>query len=236
MNIIITGASKGLGAETALHMAEKGNHTLVLISRDIKRLEALKDRIAAINPSTKCILLPADLLNDEDIKLVCDWISSEFSVIDILINNAGLLINKSFADLDKGDSHAMMKLNFMVPSLLIRAFIPLLKNSANAHVLNIGSMGGFQGSAKYPGLSVYSAAKGALAILTECLAVEYAASTIKFNCLALGSADTEMLRMAFPEYKAPLSARQMASYISDFALQGHTFFNGKILPVTLANP
>ena len=97
-------------------------------------------------------------------------------------------------------------------------------------------MGGFQGSAKYSGLSYYSASKAALACLTECLANEFTGFGISVNCLALGSVQTEMLNEAFPGYKAPVDAKQMAEYISGFALTGHKFFNGKILPVAIGNP
>jgi NAD(P)-dependent dehydrogenase (short-subunit alcohol dehydrogenase family) len=108
--------------------------------------------------------------------------------------------------------------------------------SSGSHIVNISSMGGFQGSAKYKGLSYYSASKAALACLTECLATEFTEFGISVNCLALGAVQTEMLDEAFPGYKAPVDAKQMAEFISGFALTGHKFFNGKILPVALGNP
>jgi NAD(P)-dependent dehydrogenase (short-subunit alcohol dehydrogenase family) len=97
-------------------------------------------------------------------------------------------------------------------------------------------MGGFQGSAKYKGLSYYSASKAALACLTECLANEFTEYGICINCLALGAVQTEMFDEAFPGYKAPVDAKQMAEFIAGFALTGHKFFNGKILPVAINNP
>jgi NAD(P)-dependent dehydrogenase (short-subunit alcohol dehydrogenase family) len=97
-------------------------------------------------------------------------------------------------------------------------------------------MGGFQGSAKYKGLSYYSASKAAIACLTECLAKEFSEYGIRVNCLALGAVQTEMLDEAFPGYKAPVNAKQMAEFVSGFALNGHKFFNGKILPVAIGNP
>ena len=106
----------------------------------------------------------------------------------------------------------------------------------NAHIVNIGSMGGFQGSAKFKGLSLYSSSKGALAILSECLAEELKERKIFVNCLALGSAQTEMLSEAFPGYHAPLTAREMAGFVVDFATRGHRWFNGKVLPVAVSTP
>ena len=128
----------------------------------------------------------------------------------------------------------MMEVNFFATATIIRTLLPLMKTGA--HIINISSMGGFQGSAKYRGLSLYSASKAALAILTECLAEELKEVGVKVNCLALGSVQTEMLEEAFPGYKAPVSAVDMAEFIKEFALNGSRFFNGKILPVAVMNP
>jgi NAD(P)-dependent dehydrogenase (short-subunit alcohol dehydrogenase family) len=117
---------------------------------------------------------------------------------------------------------------------MIKALLPLM--NINSHIVNIGSMGGFQGSAKFNGLAAYSASKAALHILTECLAQELVEDKISVNCLALGSAQTEMLEKAFPGYQSPVAAFEMGKYIADFALTGHRFFNGKILPVAMVTP
>ncbi|HTX88115.1 MAG TPA: SDR family oxidoreductase, partial [Bacteroidales bacterium] len=96
--------------------------------------------------------------------------------------------------------------------------------------------GGVQGSKKFSGLSAYSASKGALAVLTEVLAEELAEREIRVNCLALGSAQTEMFEKAFPGLKAQLSAHQMAQFIADFAVNTGKYFNGKIIPVSVSVP
>ena len=103
-------------------------------------------------------------------------------------------------------------------------------------MVNISSIGGIQGSLKFPGLSAYSSAKGALGILTECLAAELADKHISFNCLALGSVQTEMFKRAFPDYTAQLLPHEISSFIADFALNGNKYFNGKILPVSVSTP
>jgi NAD(P)-dependent dehydrogenase (short-subunit alcohol dehydrogenase family) len=97
-------------------------------------------------------------------------------------------------------------------------------------------MGGIQGSVKFPGLSAYSSSKGAIITLTELLAEEYKETGPSFNVLALGSVQTEMLEEAFPGFKAPLSATEMAQYIMDFSLTGNKFYNGKILQVSSTTP
>jgi NAD(P)-dependent dehydrogenase (short-subunit alcohol dehydrogenase family) len=75
-----------------------------------------------------------------------------------------------------------------------------------------------------------------LACLTECLAEELKEKNIAVNCLSLGATQTEMLNEAFPGYKAPLSAKDMASYIANFSLHAHNFMNGKIIPVSISTP
>ena len=105
-----------------------------------------------------------------------------------------------------------------------------------SHIVNISSVGGVQGSVKFPGLSVYSSSKGAISILTECLAEEFKENSIRFNALALGAVQTEMLREAFPDYEANISSKEMANYIYRFATQDGKFFNGKILTVSSSNP
>ncbi|MFU8845146.1 MAG: SDR family oxidoreductase, partial [Bacteroidales bacterium] len=117
---------------------------------------------------------------------------------------------------------------------LSRFLLPFF--SSGSHIINVSSMGGYQGSVKFPGLSLYSAAKGAIAILTECLAEEFKSRKINVNCLAIGAVQTEMLQEAFPGYQAPLKPVEMAEFMFDFAMQGHRFFNGKILPVSVSTP
>ena len=156
------------------------------------------------------------------------------SRLDIVINNAGHLVNAPFTELSNLDIAAMIEVNFTGPAKLLKALMPLM--NANAHVVNISSMGGFQGSSKYKGLSYYSASKAALACLSECLSAEFIEDEISVNCLALGSVQTEMLEKAFPGLKAPVQAKEMARYIADFALTGHKIFNGKVIPVAVNNP
>jgi NAD(P)-dependent dehydrogenase (short-subunit alcohol dehydrogenase family) len=161
-------------------------------------------------------------------------VQSRFDQIDVLINNAGSLISRNFTESEENDIRTMMEINFFAPSSLIRILLPLLRSGS--HIVNISSMGGFQGSEKFKGLSYYSASKAALACLSECLALEFREAGISVNCLALGSVSTEMLEEAFPGYKAPVSAADMGEFIASFALNGHKYINGKILPIALRTP
>lgn len=234
MNIIITGASSGVGFEAVLELTLTNQHQVIALARSEDKLTRLLEIAKGLNPD--CTLYPVafDIVHDDyaDLK---QFIAARFNgKIDVLINNAGMLINKPFAQLDETDFVEMLQSNYLGHVRIIQAMLPLM--ASGGHIVNIGSMGGYQGSAKFAGLSAYSASKAALHVLTECLAQELTGQNIKVNCLALGSAQTEMLEKAFPGYESPVMAFEMGKYIADFALTGHKFFNGKILPVALSTP
>jgi NAD(P)-dependent dehydrogenase (short-subunit alcohol dehydrogenase family) len=234
MNIIITGASSGVGFEAALELILSGKHKVIALARSHEKLEKLLEIAHGLNPDAEIYALAFDIVHDDYTDLQ-QFISSNFDGrVDILINNAGVLINKSFMQLQEMDFVEMLQSNFIGHVRMIQGIVHLMPQGS--HILNIGSMGGFQGSTKFPGLSAYSASKAALHNLTECLAMELAGQEIKVNCLALGSAQTEMLEKAFPGYESPVMAFEMGKYIADFSLTGHRFFNGKILPVAASTP
>lgn len=233
MKIIITGASSGIGFEAVLELIINSEHEIIALARSEDKLRRLYDIAMGLNPD--CRLFPAkfDIVHDDYNSLI-SFVKDRIGSVDILINNAGLLQNKPFEDTTQLDFAEMLQSNLLGHVKMIQHMLPLLNE--NAHVVNIGSMGGFNGSAKFPGLAAYSASKAALHTLTECLAVEYASKKISFNCLALGSAQTEMLERAFPGYQSPVMAFEMGKYIADFALTGQKFFNGKVIPVAVTTP
>jgi len=233
MNIVLTGASSGIGFEAALEFTLKTENKVVCIARSADKLRKLLEIARGINPD--CTLLPVefDIVNDDYAALV-PFLSQRLGTVDILINNAGALINKPFLDTTADDLNEMFLSNVTGHFNMIKNLLPLMPGGS--HIVNIGSMGGFQGSVKFPGLVAYSSSKAALHTLTECLAFELAETGVKINCLALGSAQTEMLEAAFPGYQSPVMAFEMGKYVADFALTGHKFFNGKIIPVAVTTP
>ncbi len=165
-----------------------------------------------------------------------DRVAAHLDPVDIVIHNAGILINKPFNELTLEEWRQQFEVNLFSAVKINRALLPLLRRSEAAHVVHIGSIGGVQGSSKFPGLSGYSASKAALANLTECLAEEWKAEGIHVNCLALGGVNTEMLRQAFPQFVANMDPETMADFIYDFSVNRRAFFNGKILAVSASTP
>jgi len=222
--IIITGTSRGIGFELALQFANAGHHVLA-ISR--KTPQALIE-----NKNIMC--LSVDLSTEDDLYQVTDFLDTNWKNIDAIIHNAGALLNKPFATITQADFEAIYKVNVFGVANLTRVVLPHLQKGS--HVVTISSMGGVQGSLKFPGLAAYSSSKGAVITLSELLAEEYKEQGIAFNVLALGAVQTEMLEEALPGYQAPLSAAEMANYIFDFTLNGNKYYNGKVLQVTTSNP
>ena len=231
MNIVINGGTSGIGKEIAIFLSGNKENNILVTGRNKTALEELREGAGNRNILTHQI----DLEEFEKYaRSFQKFVASHLGHVNVLINNAVLLIVNDFMRSSTEEARKMMETNFFGPAALIRALHHLMQKGS--HIVNISSMGGYQGSTKYRGLSYYSASKAAIACLTECLAVEFQESGINVNCLALGAVQTEMLNEAFPGYKAPVDAKQMARFISEFALTGHKFFNGKILPVAVSNP
>jgi len=224
-NIIITGTSRGIGFELVKIFAEAG-HNVLALSRNDKPIKNLNlSHVTAFS---------FDLSKEGDYLRVADFIKREWQQVDILINNAGALLNKPFAETTIDDFETIYKTNVFGVSELTRVVLPYMKKES--HVVTISSMGGVQGSMKFPGLAAYSSSKAAVITLTELWAEEYKETGPSFNVLALGAVQTEMLEEAFPGYQAPTSALEMAQYIFNFSLTGNKYYNGKLLQVSNSTP
>lgn len=226
--IIVTGASRGIGYQTALNLANTG-HTVIATARTESKLKEL----ASKTENGTIIPVAADLTVSEHIQKISET-AKDLGGIDGLINNAGLVHKESFSDTSIDDFMQLMDVNVYGTVRLIQALKPYMNNGS--HILNISSMSGYQGSLKFPGLSAYGAAKAAVIGLSEVLSAEFSEDNISVNCLAIGAVQTEMLAEAFPGFEAPVSAKQMGNYIADFIIKGHQFYNGKVLPVALNDP
>ena len=222
-NIIITGTSSGIGLELVKTYSKNGYKVISLSRSDLPA----KGLIGVEH-------MNFDISKKESLVNIVNLVKNKYKKIDILINNAGKLINKSFKDLSKDDLYDIYDVNVFGVISLIQCLLPFFKK--DSHVVNISSIGGISGSSKFPGLTAYSSSKGALNILTEVLAEEFKESGPKFNSLSLGSVNTPMLNKAFPGYKAQVNTNEMASFIFDFANNSSKVFNGKVIPVSSSNP
>ena len=223
-NVIITGSSRGIGFELAILCADAG-HQVLALSRNEKPISDLN------HPNITSFSF--DLSKDSDLQKLNATLSS-WETVDILINNAGRLLNKPFLETSFSEFEEVYKVNVFGVVRVTQAVLP--KMSKDGHVITISSMGGVQGSMKFPGLSAYSSSKAAVIALTELWAEEFKETGPVFNVLALGAVQTEMLAEAFPGYQAPITALEMATYIKDFAFTGNKLFNGKLIQVSSTTP
>ena len=221
--IVVTGTNSGIGYEICTQAANL-SYTVISISRNIEPLS----KVNGVESHS------VDITDKKSISDFVEDLSKRNIKIDILINNAGALVNKPFLEINENDMEHVYNVNVFSVFKIIQGLLPYL--SDEAHVLNISSVGGLQGSVKFSGLSAYSSSKAALIALTECLAEEYKSTKWSFNCLALGAVQTEMLKEAFPDYQAPISAKQMADYIVRFAISDALYYNGKVISVSSTNP
>ncbi|HKC69926.1 MAG TPA: SDR family oxidoreductase [Bacteroidia bacterium] len=226
MTVVITGASRGIGKELINFFLENNAHVIALSSNP--------DKIKISH--AKLQLVSADFMDMDAVFKAAKRVKDSTKEVNILINNAATLVSKPFSEISVSDFESTYRINVQAPFFFTQQLLDAMGLTKTAHIVNISSMGGVMGSAKFAGLSAYSSSKGALSILTECLAEELKEKNIHANCLCLGAVNTEMLKQAFPGYQAPLNPKQMADYIGNFALTGHTYFNGKVLPVSVSTP
>lgn len=225
--VVIIGASKGIGAELVSLFSKDANLRVVALARTMESNNHWNDQ--------KNVFVHDFDLQSTTIHEDLETIFSNYSKIDFLVNNAGILVNKPFLDLTKNDIQLSYQVNILGVMQSLQIILPKMLEFGG-HVVNISSMGAFQGSVKFAGLSTYSSSKAALTNLTEMLAEEFKDSKMKFNCLCLGAVQTDMLAKAFPGYEAPISASKMADYIADFTLNQWQWMNGKIIPLSLSTP
>jgi len=224
-NVVIAGSSRGIGFELVKQFADDG-HQVVALSRNIGALKELNA------PQVRAI--SCDIADEKSVKDVLKHIKFNWDAIDILINNAGKFLKQDFNNTNIKDVKEVYNTNVFGVFNLTHQLMPLM--SDQAHVVTISSMGGVQGSVKFPGLAAYSSSKAAVITLTELLAEEYKDQGASFNVLALGAVQTEMLEEAFPGVQAPNSAKEMAEYIKQFSETAHRFYNGKLLQVSSSTP
>ncbi|WP_027077408.1 SDR family NAD(P)-dependent oxidoreductase [Maribacter antarcticus] len=223
--VIITGSSRGIGFEMARLFADAG-HSVLALSRNVEPITDLQHKnIHAFS---------FDLAKESDLQKLDAFIQEEWLSVDVLINNAGKLVNKPFLETSMEEFKDVYAVNVFGVAAVTKIVVPYM--GKGDHVVTVSSMGGVQGSAKFPGLSAYSSSKGAVITMTELLAEEFKETGPSFNVLALGAVQTEMLAEAFPGYQAPVTALQMANYIVNFALTGQALYNGKVLQTSSSTP
>lgn len=207
---LVTGASRGIGAEIALGLARGGAH-IIATARTVGALEELDDRISAAGG--KATLLPMDLLRLDDIDKLGPTIAERFGRLDILIGNAGILGPLSpVGHVKPQDWDKVFKLNFMANVRLVRTLDPLLQAAPAGRIVFTTSSIADDAPAYW---APYAASKAALNSFIKVYAAETEQTSMRINGIHPGAVATAMMDDAFPG-GAPFPVKQPAEVVEDF--------------------
>jgi NADP-dependent 3-hydroxy acid dehydrogenase YdfG len=185
--VVITGASSGLGEETARHLAEKGAK-VALGARRTDRIESLADEIK--ENGGDAIAVSTDVTQRDQVKKLVDSAVDAFGQVDVILNNAGLMPLSPMEDLKIDEWDQMIDVNINGVLYGIAAALPYMKEQKSGHFINISSVAGHK---IFPGSTVYSATKSAVRVISEGLRQEVKPYNIRTTIISPGAVKTELL-------------------------------------------
>ena len=192
MNIVITGASKGIGkAITEKFADDKKGHSFFLCSRSADTLKTLAKELQGRFPRTNIYTKVCDLSLLKDVKKFGEWILQEAVHVDILVNNAGVFIPGNIHDEEEGMLEMIMQVNLFAPYHLTRMILPAMIRQKSGHIFNISSIAALQA---YPGGGAYSISKFALDGFSKNLRHEMKPHGIKVTAVFPGATYTDSWR------------------------------------------
>lgn len=207
---IITGAGRGIGRATALRFARE-DARLALFSRTPETLEEIATQIHAAGG--KALAIHGDVAREEDVQALFKRVHETYGRVDILINCAGVVAVKPFAEMDVETWDRVLNVNLRGTFLCCQLAFRQMAQQGGGVILNISSLSGVKGVEKFPGLSAYNVSKAGVASLTEILAVEGKPHNIRVAAVSPGAVDTEMLRQAAPHLRAGMTPEEMAEIL-----------------------
>lgn len=212
---LITGASRGIGRAIAEGFSAAGAD-LVIVARNDKALTELAKKLH--ERGTKVLAQVADIGQQSEIDAVFARVEKDRIGLDILVNNAAIMIKRRLEEYQREDFNQMIAVNVAAPLYFSQKAIPLMKARGCGVIVNMSSLSGCFGVQKFPGFGVYDMSKYALWGLTEMLAIENMENNIRVNQLSLSAVDTEMFRsVAPPHLKANLSLEEVAKHVVHLA-------------------
>ena len=209
---LITGAGSGIGRAIALRLAEEGMK-LALVGRNAEKLM----RTAALTGRPlDMLVLPVDLTQPRGIDDIMRILEGHFKGLDVLVNNAGMALNRPFEETSEEDYDRIMNLNARVPFVLCRRTLKLLRQSECPTIINIGSVVAHDGYARQ---AAYAASKHALLGMTKALAKEVYGEGIRVHMISPGGVYTDMIAIARPDLSPegmiqPEEVAELAAYLA----------------------
>ncbi|KRT70021.1 MAG: short-chain dehydrogenase/reductase SDR [candidate division NC10 bacterium CSP1-5] len=188
--VIVTGASSGIGRETALHFARE-RARLVLAARRQQRLQGLEHEIEALG--TEVLSLPTDVAQQDQVEAMVERALERFGRVDILVNNAGVGLVALVEETSPEDMEMILRVNFLGAFYGIRAALPIMRRQGSGHIINVSSIVGKRG---IPLSGAYCASKFALIGLSESLRLELKGSGIRVSVICPVGTATEFFDAA----------------------------------------
>jgi NAD(P)-dependent dehydrogenase (short-subunit alcohol dehydrogenase family) len=185
---IVTGAASGIGRASAMLFAREGAK-VVVADIDARRGEETAAEIIAQN--AEAAFTQVDVSREIEIERMASDTIARWGRIDILFNNAGVVLVKALEEMSELEWDHVMAVNVKAAFLAIKHVVPHMRRNGGGAILNAGSIGSFTGQLHTP---AYIASKGAIALLTKSLALDYGRDHIRVNCICPGITDTPMLR------------------------------------------
>ena len=207
---LITGGGRGIGAATAEALARKGARVIVA-SRTEAELATTVMQLRAAGLSAWSLKL--DVADGAAVDAAFARIAAEQGRLDLLVNNAAILLSGPFAEMAMADWDQVLAINLRGAVLCARQAFRLMRERGGA-IVNVSSLGGVPGTEKFPGYAAYTVSKFALTGLTEALAAEGREHNIRVNAVAPGAVDTAMLRQAAPHLRTRTGPADVAKVIA----------------------
>lgn len=184
MNVLITGASGGIGCELA-NLFARDHHNLILVARSGDKLALVANELRGLGVTVKTV--PLDLASHAAPKFLFDQLQGEKVTVDILINNAGFGAFGEFAQMSNEEIFGQIQLNIIVLTELTRLFLPAMLARHSGRIMNVASTAGFQPG---PLMAVYYATKAYVISFTEAIANEVRHSGVTVTCFCPGATHT----------------------------------------------
>lgn len=186
--VLVTGSSKGIGKATIIEFAKRGYDVVINYNNSEQEAIELKEYIER-NFNVKALLIKADVTSEDEVKNMVTTIINEFNHIDVLVNNAGIAIDKEFEDRTVEDWEITLKTNLIAPFVVSKYIGEVMMRQKNGRIINVSSTNGI--NTFFPTSIDYDASKAGLINLTHNLAIQFA-PYINVNCVAPGWVNTEM--------------------------------------------
>lgn len=232
--VLITGASRGIGAATSRLFAQSGYNLIINCNKNYEALTSLKEDLER-SYHVNCLAIQADVSNSLAVGKMFSTAYQRFGGIDILINNAGICHSGLLSDLSDVDWHKIIDTNLSSVFYCCKQAIPYMVNKKFGSIVNISSVWGLYGASCEV---AYSASKGGINAFTKALAKELGPSNIKVNAIAFGIIDTDMNKCYSDEERADLAnetalcrfstPEEAAAFIYDIACN-HNYLTGQVL-------